>query len=135
MVPERKRKMIRIYLMGTILRYFRERSVSRRRSAVKNRLLTADCRPKQPLIFAIMQKLLPLFGLLIISMIVSCDDDDSVGAPKPRGYFRINLPEKKYVQYDAECPYTFEIPDYAKMYHSAAPNADPCWRDLYFGQF
>jgi gliding motility-associated lipoprotein GldD len=82
-----------------------------------------------------MQKLFFLFGLLIISMIVSCDDDDSVGAPKPRGYFRINLPEKKYVAYDAECPYTFEIPDYAKMYHSAAPNADPCWRDLYFGQF
>ena len=82
-----------------------------------------------------MQKLLPLFGLLIISMFISCADDDSLGIPKPRGYFRINLPEKKYVQYDADCPFAFEIPDYAKMYNSAAPNASPCWRDLYFGQF
>ncbi|CAN5849763.1 gliding motility lipoprotein GldD [soil metagenome] len=82
-----------------------------------------------------MQKLLPLFGLLLLSMFISCDDDDSVGVPKPRGYFRINFPEKKYVMYDADCPFNFEIPDYAKMYHSAAPNASPCWRDLYFGQF
>lgn len=82
-----------------------------------------------------MQKILPLFGLLILSMFVSCDDDDSVGIPKPRGYFRISFPEKKYVMYDADCPFSFEIPDYAKMYHSAAPNASPCWRDLYFGRF
>ncbi len=73
--------------------------------------------------------------LLLLSLFSSCDDNDNIGIPKPRGYFRINLPEKKYVQYEAECPFSFEIPDYAKMYHSAAPNAEPCWRDLYFGQF
>jgi gliding motility-associated lipoprotein GldD len=82
-----------------------------------------------------MQKLIPLFGLLILSMLVSCEDDDNIGVPKQRGYFRIDLPEKKYVQYDADCPFAFEIPDYAKVYHSAAPNASPCWRDLYFGPF
>ena len=82
-----------------------------------------------------MQKLLPLFALLLVSMFVSCEDDDSVGIPKPRGYFRIDLPEKKYVTYDADCPFTFEIPDYSTMYLSAAPNAPSCWRDLYFGKF
>lgn len=82
-----------------------------------------------------MQKLLLLSCLLIAGLFTSCEDNDNMGIPKPRGYFRINLPEKKYVQYDADCPFAFEIPDYAKMYHSAAPNASPCWRDLYFGQF
>lgn len=82
-----------------------------------------------------MNKLFAIFGFLTISLFVSCDDDDSPGIPKPRGYFRISLPEKKYQSYDAECPFSFEIPDYAKMYHSAAPNAEPCWRDLYFGPF
>ena len=45
------------------------------------------------------------------------------------------MPEKKYVQYDAECPFAFEIPDYAQLYHSAAPNALPCWRDMYFSKY
>jgi gliding motility-associated lipoprotein GldD len=76
-----------------------------------------------------------LLGLITASLLTSCEDNDNIGIPKPRGYFRINFPEKKYVQYDADCPFSFEIPDYAKMYHSAAPNASPCWRDLYFGQF
>ena len=82
-----------------------------------------------------MQKLFLLTGLFLLSLFISCDDNDNAGVPKPRGYFRISLPEKKYVKYDAECPFSFDIPDYAKMYHSAAPNAEPCWRDLYFEPF
>jgi gliding motility-associated lipoprotein GldD len=75
-----------------------------------------------------------LLSLLMISLF-SCDEDESDGTPRPRGYFRIDLPEKKYNSYNAECPFSFEIPEYAKMYLSAAPNSEPCWRDLYFGQF
>ncbi|CAN5218537.1 gliding motility lipoprotein GldD [soil metagenome] len=82
-----------------------------------------------------MKRILPVVAILIISLLLGCDDNDNPGIPKPRGYFRINLPEKKYSLYNAECPFSFEIPDYAKMYHSAAPNAEPCWRDLYFGPF
>jgi gliding motility-associated lipoprotein GldD len=82
-----------------------------------------------------MNRYLPLFALLITALLSSCEDDDGPGIPKPRGYFRISLPEKKYVAYDAECPFTFEIPDYSKMYKSAAPMAEPCWRDLYFAPY
>lgn len=78
--------------------------------------------------------LLPAIALLCL-LAVSCDDDDSIGTPKPRGYFRIALPEKTYSTYSEDCPFSFELPQYAKMYHSAAPKADPCWRDLYFGPF
>lgn len=83
-----------------------------------------------------MQKLLlPVLFLLAAFAFSACDDDDSIGTPRPRGYFRIAMPEKKFVTYDAECPFAFEMPDYCKMYFSAAPNADPCWRDLYFKPF
>ena len=68
-------------------------------------------------------------------MAAGCNDDDSYGTPKPRGYFRIDMPEKKYVSFESECPFIFALPDYAKAYKSAAPNAEPCWRDIFFGQF
>lgn len=77
-----------------------------------------------------------LFPLAFLLLLISgCGDDDEVGTPKPRGYFRIAMPEKKYVTYDAECPFAFEIPTYAHLYRSAAPNAEPCWRDMFFPQF
>ncbi len=81
-----------------------------------------------------MKKYFFLFGIFSLALF-SCDDNDSPGIPKPRGYFRIDMPPKKYVMYDAECPFSFEIPDYAKVFLSAAPNAEPCWRDMYFGRF
>jgi len=67
-------------------------------------------------------------------MFAACEPD-VVFTPRPRGYFRIALPEKKYVRFDDSVPYSMEIPDYARMFHSSAPNAPETWRDLYFGEF
>jgi gliding motility-associated lipoprotein GldD len=36
-------------------------------------------------------------------------------SPKPRGYFRIDLPKKEYRQYQSAYPFTFEYPVYAQM--------------------
>ncbi len=35
--------------------------------------------------------------------------------PKPRGYFRIDFPEKEYVQLSDRFPYSFEIPVYSEI--------------------
>jgi len=35
--------------------------------------------------------------------------------PKPRGYFRIDLPQKEYHRLEGDYPYSFEIPDYSKV--------------------
>ena len=35
--------------------------------------------------------------------------------PKPIGYFQIDLPEKKYQDYQTNCELSFDIPTYAKM--------------------
>ncbi len=51
-----------------------------------------------------------LFLLLIFILLLSgCNQNHS---PKPRGYFRIDLPEKSYRQSDTSFPYFFEYPKY-----------------------
>ena len=65
--------------------------------------------------------------LAIIVFVVSCNNNNPV--PKPRGYFRIDMPERNYKTYDANCPFSFEIPDYAFILKQ---KEDYCWLDLYF---
>lgn len=72
----------------------------------------------------------------ICSLFVSCEDeDDKVYSPKPRGYFRIDLPEKNYRLYDSICPYSFEIPVYARMANDKHMGAEPCWLNIEFPKF
>src|SRR5690606_27277403 len=56
-------------------------------------------------------------------------------APKPRGYFRIEFPEKVYVPFSSGCPYSFDVPAYAKMEPDRSADAQPCWMDVHFPQF
>lgn len=71
--------------------------------------------------------------LLVMCGISSCgDDDDDTIAPKPRAYFRLSFPEKKYVQYDSSCPFKFKIPAYSVMAKNNYKDAQPCWLDLNF---
>lgn len=65
----------------------------------------------------------------------SCGEDDEVYSPKPRGYFRIDFPEKKYRLYDSVCPYAFEIPAYTRMVKDKHMGAEPCWLNLEFPKF
>lgn len=46
--------------------------------------------------------------------LVSCGDEDNY-LPKPRGYFRIDLPEKDYQSADTIERYRFEYPRYATI--------------------
>jgi len=47
--------------------------------------------------------------------------------PKPRGYFRIDFPEKNYHWLDNNFPYSFEIPDYAQIVLDPQNNDEPYW--------
>src|SRR3546814_10227117 len=46
--------------------------------------------------------------------------------PKPRGYFRLEFPEKSYQTYTSDCPFSFRIPTYASLAPDSA-KASPCW--------
>ena len=60
-----------------------------------------------------------LIALILLVLASSCGDKNP--QPKPRGYFRIDLPEKQYVTLDTMRYYSFEYPTYATItpdYHS-----------------
>jgi gliding motility-associated lipoprotein GldD len=63
----------------------------------------------------------------------SCGDDEYI--PKPRGFFRIDVPEHHYRLLDSIYPYTFEYPTYAVIQPDRDPNAEPYWINIEFPQF
>ncbi len=65
--------------------------------------------------------------LLIIYITTGCG---TVGTPKPRGYFRIDFPEKKYRLFDSICPFTFEYPMYCEVVKDRDKNAEPCFLNI-----
>jgi len=71
--------------------------------------------------------------LFIAAFFVACETDNT---PRPSGYPKINYPtsDGKIVYNDADCPYTFVLPDYYKIdknvtFFNKAPE-DPCWMNL-----
>lgn len=75
------------------------------------------------------------FPLSLLVLILTACTGESTNTPKPKGYFRIKFPAKKYQTYNANCPFTFEYPTYAKMVVDTDKNAQPCWNNLNFPQF
>ena len=52
--------------------------------------------------------------------------------PKPRGYFRIDFPEKSYANYEGKCPFSFELPAYTKVELIRSESYDSCWFNVSF---
>jgi len=68
-----------------------------------------------------------LFFLLIL--IGACRTNNT---PKPRGYFRIDFPEKGYQRFQSDCKFSFEAPVYARVEKSELRTAEPCWYNIKF---
>ena len=69
--------------------------------------------------FRVLSSKFLVLGLLFIVLLSSCDNKQY--QPKPRGYFRIDFPEKEYVRLDSMSYYSFEYPTYTTItpdYHS-----------------
>ncbi len=66
-------------------------------------------------------------------LLSSCNEDYF---PKPKGFFRITLPEKEYrLCAPPGCPFEFEIPSYAVEVRDSSPLAEPCFMDIQFPGF
>ena len=73
---------------------------------------------------------------LFISLLLFCAcGSNNNYSPKPRGYFRIPFPEKKYQTYTGGCPFTFDYPTYAIIEPDSKAGAKPCWLNMQFAQF
>lgn len=71
-----------------------------------------------------------IFSLLTILILSGCKNDYT---PKPRGYFRIQLPAKKYLEYQSnDCPFSFKIPEYSQVLKDSNRLSEPCWFYIVF---
>jgi gliding motility-associated lipoprotein GldD len=73
-----------------------------------------------------------VFILLFVFILNSCDNPST---PKPRGYFRIDLPEKKYREFDTTFPYRFEYPVYAEISNDPHSPQEKYWINVNYVPF
>lgn len=68
--------------------------------------------------------------LFATAMLVGCGEDP---LPKPRGYFRIDLPEQAYTPWADSSTFSTEVPVYAKVAKRSTKD-DARWYDIRFPQ-
>lgn len=73
-----------------------------------------------------------VIAFLFFIIATSCEQSYS---PKPRGYFRIDLPEKKYQSFDTTFPYTFDYPVYAEIVSDPHSPNEKYWINLNYLPF
>lgn len=80
-----------------------------------------------------MHKTASLIGIItFLLLFTACDTNYT---PLPRAYFRIDLPERDYTDFDTIFPYRFTYPTYARVVPDKRPNAESYWADLWFPDF
>lgn len=71
--------------------------------------------------------------VICVLFLTSCEEEYS---PKPRGYFRVDLPEHNYKLFDPEnCPYSFDINKQAFIDKSRTRDTEPCWVNVHYPRF
>jgi gliding motility-associated lipoprotein GldD len=78
-----------------------------------------------------------VFLIAVVSFLASCNSDF---VQKERGYFKIDLPQKKYQQFSRpDFPYTFEYPVYSEIIQDSLffdeQAENPFWINVDFPQF
>lgn len=73
-----------------------------------------------------------LLFFLAVLFLSACEQATS---PKPRGYFRIDLPEKNYVRFDTLFPFSFEYPVYSNITGDPHTPNEKYWINLNFPDF
>lgn len=69
---------------------------------------------------------------ICILLVVGCSSNYS---PKPKGYVRIDFPEREYQKLDIGYPYTFDYPVYGIALRDSQANAEPFWLNVEFPQY
>lgn len=62
--------------------------------------------------------------ILVLFFFAACNETYT---PKPRGFFRIDFPEKEYTRISNQFPYSFEIPVYSIIEHDRRNRNEPNW--------
>jgi gliding motility-associated lipoprotein GldD len=77
-------------------------------------------------------------SLVILAFLICTPGCTKVTVPKPKGYFRIDLPRREYVLFDAkqndrkDLPFSFEYPAYGKLSLEEENKKEPGWLNIEF---
>ncbi len=82
--------------------------------------------------FVIKKRIRILLFLAGFIFLIACGTDYF---PKPRGYFRIDLPEKKYRHLDSIYPFTFDYPVYSSITQDQHSPNEKNWININFNDF
>jgi putative hemolysin len=66
------------------------------------------------------------------SLLSSCTDDYT---PRPRGYFRIDLPEHAYRSFDSACAFSFDYSKHAVIEPYSGKSDGPCWMNISYPRY
>ena len=73
-----------------------------------------------------------LFSGLLLGLLFSCDHNY---VPKPKGYFRLDIPKPAYIAFDTTFPYAFDYSAYARILPDTNPNSEPYWINVNYPRF
>jgi gliding motility-associated lipoprotein GldD len=72
---------------------------------------------------------------LSVLLILLCCACDTNYLPKPKAYYRIDFPEKKYLRYEGTCPFSFEFPYQSILDTKTQSTQNPCWFNIHYPQY
>jgi len=83
-----------------------------------------------------------IFNLIILLLIIYCISScNEISVPKPKGYFRIDLPEKSYLRFNENpfqnlsLPFSFEYPAYGKLLPNKEEGDNAGWFNIEFPSY
>lgn len=71
----------------------------------------------------------------LVCLLVVLSACEEVYLPKPKGYNRIELPERAYQSLPDTFPYMFDYSSHARLLGDSNKNADRYWANLYYEDF
>ena len=75
---------------------------------------------------------------IFIFLLASASGCKEIAIPKPKGYFRIDLPDKQYITFDQntskimDMPFIFEYPSYGNISFKPENADEPGWFNIEF---
>lgn len=64
-------------------------------------------------------------------LIAACGSDSPEFFPKPRGFMRLDFPDRVYSMYEGDCSFSFEIPEYFDVQNKS----EGCNQDILISRF
>jgi gliding motility-associated lipoprotein GldD len=76
-----------------------------------------------------------LFALFFAILLLTGCSGQEQGVPRPKGFMRIDFPEKSYTEFRGDCPYTFDYPSYAFVDNIGRDTVTYCNKNIEFTPF